>query len=304
MSGYINEWSIDIPSGVITQTSFGVALANNEQAAFDAYDVLPLAIKLTAGATDVTTTILTGSEQLIIGLRQKPGQGVLLAGSNSYTMVGGWAMVTLSLNTSEITALMSPLPANALSTGVYLGVDIIPGDDSTRQTIAQLPWTLWQPVNENGDDPPASAAISAGLAATYAAAAEAAAATPLQNLVALVGIASAGADATRLAGLTTAGGAVAPGAIVIGVFTVNSLPVMAYFRLRAGTDAASYPFVTRPFDYNASTNALVWDLMAVAVNGLPALWNPTTSLFHYIEAAGASGSVALAIDQTGFALPA
>ncbi len=116
---------------------------------------------------------------------------------------------------------------------------------------------------------------------------------------AVTGIVSATEDATKLGGLATVD-TFATGTTLRLVFS----DVVADFRLFASTAAESPPFIIRPFDYNASTNARQWALDEVKKGAAPCVWNPTTALFHFAGSDGAASAVALEVDQTGFALPA
>lgn len=127
----------------------------------------------------------------------------------------------------------------------------------------------------------------------------------LLNKPAVVGIASGGVDATKLCGLTTAGGLIPVNTVVLLTFVIGGQDVQVLFKLKAGTTAESYPFRKRPYDYDAVTNALFWQMLgSPMLTGAPAMWNADSALFHYLVAGGAAGDVTLLPDQIGFALPA
>ncbi len=73
----------------------------------------------------------------------------------------------------------------------------------------------------------------------------------------------------------------------------------ARYRLRAGTDAESLPWIVRPNDYGVA-NQVVWELRGVWRNGAPCIWNPTTSKFHEMVAIGDPPQMSLTVP--GFTL--
>jgi hypothetical protein len=115
----------------------------------------------------------------------------------------------------------------------------------------------------------------------------------------LVGIASAGVDATKLCGIATAGGVMPTNAKVIASFGSN---LQAFFEFIPSTSTLA-GFLFKPFDYDASTNPNQWRLRAVWNLGVPCLYNADTTFWHFIIAAGAANAVTLQVDQTGQALP-
>lgn len=117
---------------------------------------------------------------------------------------------------------------------------------------------------------------------------------------AVTGLVSASVNTAKLGGLTTLN-AFNTGTTVRLFFTND---VVVDYRLFASTASESWPFIIRPYDYNASTNARQWALVEVRKAGQPCVWNEDTDLFHFQLGGGLPSAVFLEIDQTGFALPA
>lgn len=138
----------------------------------------------------------------------------------------------------------------------------------------------------------------------------------VQNRSAITGLASGGIlDATKLGGQQT--GTRATPVIPTGAVFLLNFPVTVndgagthagfltmLFQLQAGTGATSAPIRFRPYDYDASANAVVWQLLSAAVDTVPASYNADTGKFHYIGAAGAANAVYSYVDQIGTAAPA
>lgn len=83
----------------------------------------------------------------------------------------------------------------------------------------------------------------------------------VQNRSAVTALTGGG---TALDGIITAAGAVSTGSradVTIGT-------VAYLYQLQAGTDAESSPAIIRPDDYNGATNARVWKLLTVLVDGV------------------------------------
>lgn len=134
----------------------------------------------------------------------------------------------------------------------------------------------------------------------------------VQNRSTITGLAAVASDATKLGGLPTANAAFVAGTTMVLNFAVtindgagtHAGIMTLIYQLRAGTTATAWPYVGRPFDYNASTNAVVWALIGSFLDGLPAAYNSDTGKFHYLTAAGSANAVVVSLDQTGTAAPA
>ena len=116
----------------------------------------------------------------------------------------------------------------------------------------------------------------------------------------VIGLAAAAIDPTKLGGLSTNAAQYPVQAVIQLCFTGD---VVCTFIRKASTAAQNVPFLVRPYDYNASTNAYQWVLDRVSKQGVPCTYDADTGLWHYIVAEGAANAVTLATDQTGFALP-
>lgn len=157
---------------------------------------------------------------------------------SGYTAMQG----ELSLATPGMLARFDSLPPGTQSFAATLQVDVqFPGQDP--QTILTLPVTVMRDVIKNGigavpifSTPATEAFVNAGFVHSWFA-----------TIIAL----SSGAG--TLSGIATANSATALG--TSGQFLVSGITT-GWF-LRAGTDATSAG-IQRPDDYNASTNAVVW----------------------------------------------
>jgi hypothetical protein len=117
----------------------------------------------------------------------------------------------------------------------------------------------------------------------------------------ITALASNVASSTALGGLTTADGTYPVGGTVQCLFTND---VVANWIRKSSTANQSVPFIVRPYDYNGTNNAYQWIIDRVTKGGQPCVWNSDTSLWHYEAANGNANAVSIAMDQTGFALPA
>jgi hypothetical protein len=125
-------------------------------------------VVFTASDEDVTASLLANGKTVKLGLRANTSMGVLLAQSEGYTLDGAVASCTLSLNTSEIVALIDSLPETSRSTRVYFEVEVSNADGTEVQTLAQTYFYLQCEVNMEGDEPPTAASESQQLASESA----------------------------------------------------------------------------------------------------------------------------------------
>lgn len=117
----------------------------------------------------------------------------------------------------------------------------------------------------------------------------------------ITALASNVASNIALGGLTTIDGTYPPYGTVQTTFAND---VVALFIRKASTANQAVPFIVRPYDYDAALNAYQWTLDRVSKGGQPCVWNANTNAFHYEAGAGNANAVGLALDQTGFSLPA
>ena len=95
----------------------------------------------------------------------------------------------------------------------------------------------------------------------------------------------------------TAGGALATNTIMHTYVSASDKYYMHV--LVSGTDSENSPWIVRPDDFNAITNAVVWKLIQAWQGGLPRLWNSDDSSFHRIQTAGATTNDSIIIEDIG-----
>ena len=104
-------------------------------------DLTPLRISFIQNGVNVTTTILeTGNAAIKVGIRSKPGQGVILAQQTVYAMVGNEASVILPMNGSPMTdffADVNNVPLTQNEATMYLEVEVQNQAGTTRCTYYQ-----------------------------------------------------------------------------------------------------------------------------------------------------------------------
>ena len=218
----------------------------------------------------------------------------------------GWSGVISTNTAAALTILlMSGKPDGGfLQADTLLTVERIQ-PNGTYQTVYQTPVTLRAKDSDLGStgSPAFSSYVTSTLFLSNA----------IQNRSAVVGLASATADPTKLGGLPTAAGALTAGVAVVLNFAVavndgagspHAGLLTLIYQLLASTHVTAAPLWLRPYDYSAGTNAVAWRLLCAALDTLPAAYNTDTGCFHYLGAAGAVGAVYTYTDQTGTASPA
>lgn len=124
-------------------------------------DLTPLKIAFHQNGTVITSTVLESEAAgLKVGLRVKPGQGLLMALATSYAIASEEAAVILSLNTTEITDYFNALPASQFEAEMTLEVEVTSADDSERVTYFQAPILVGREVNMDADQTPSAAAAN------------------------------------------------------------------------------------------------------------------------------------------------
>lgn len=128
--------------------------------------------------------------------------------------------------------------------------------------------------------------------------------TILQNFFSrpnVVGLASNTANSTLLGGLATSSGQFPVGSVISLDFSND---VVGRWVRKASTANQSVPWVVRPYDYDAGNNAYQWIIDRVTKQGQPTIYDADSNKWHYIVAVGNANAVSMAVDQTGFSLPA
>lgn len=111
-------------------------------------DLVPLAIAFIQNGSVITGTILeSGSATLKVGIRQKPGQGNILAVVSSYSIVGSEAQVILPLDDEELVAFMAALPSAQNESEFMLEVEVTNAAGTSRLTYYQSPCLISREVN-------------------------------------------------------------------------------------------------------------------------------------------------------------
>ncbi len=238
----------------------------------------------------------THCQQTAVQLRQNP-----ITTQAVWTPItspaNGWSGV-LSTNTAEAIALLISQGVQAGELWQYstvLQAEVVDGSGNVVSYF-QTPVILRA---SNLDSPGLNPAIFPS--GTY-----------VQNRPAVVGLASAVVDPTKLGGIPTASGQMPPSSTVLlnldvtindGAGTHAGILTLLY-RLTAGAHAQAAPLWVQGYDYDAATNAYVWRLVGAFLDTLPASYNADTGKFHYMGVAGAAGACFAYQDQTGTAAPA
>ncbi len=125
-------------------------------------DLTPLELGFFKNDENVTATLLEdGMAILKVGIRQQPGQGEILALATVYTIIGGVARITLSLNTEAMVNFFDALPASESEATLTLEVEVQSFDLTKLVTYYQAKCVVGREVNVSDDDPPVPAAEAA-----------------------------------------------------------------------------------------------------------------------------------------------
>jgi hypothetical protein len=235
-----NHFRIALESGAITRYIETTAVDSSLIATFYSRDKVPIGVTFWLAGEDVTADVLADAAELRVGIRRYTGTGVALALS-VLTLNAGVAEGILDLDTAEMASYMDALANQETSKSAYLEFEVTSADGTERLTGAQTEATLRCEVNIDGDEPPAAAATSAASAAASAAAA--------------AGMTTALATHAALRAVVTAASAVTAGRLR----TVVISSALEWWHFKAGTNADDDANFLRPDDYNASTNAFVWE---------------------------------------------
>jgi hypothetical protein len=241
---------IDIDTGECRRTLTGPKVAS---LVFYLRDILnPLQISFTQDGTIVTATVLAASAVMRLGLKAGIG-GSLLAGASTYTLNGDTAEVEFSLNTSELIAYFtSNVPPGAREGNFLFEVETTNAGGTERETRLQEVALVRRDVNTSDDVNPTSAeeGVYVLRGELFDDAGDAISPKFPAFRSAITG--RTGGGATNLDGISTASLTI-PFLVILVIAGTAEI-----WQLAAGTDAEADPFVIRPDDYNALTNARVW----------------------------------------------
>jgi hypothetical protein len=111
-------------------------------------DSVPLNIAfIQAGALITSALLQAGAATMKVGIRQKPGQGSILAVVTSYSLVAQEAQVVLPMNDSGLVAYMAALPPTQNEAEFMLEVEVATSGPTTRCTYFQSPCLIGREVN-------------------------------------------------------------------------------------------------------------------------------------------------------------
>lgn len=253
---------------------------------------------------------------LVVGLGSLDANAQLsyAATSTFATKTAGWTG-NLQLNGASL--------QQAVQQGTFNGVGYYPmisTDPRVRNARPNAVWFWLQiQVYDTNSNPVSYALVRVAMlnrtlaSSTPAALAAGPTAYFVLNYPAITGLLSVSQSATKLGGLTTAGGAMPTGAQVSLNFAVSIVNddssttaglLTLNYQLLSGTTATAWPVVGRPYDYNASTNTVYWQLVSAALGYQPASYNSVTSKFHRNYVYGSANAAAVSCDQIGTSAPA
>jgi hypothetical protein len=248
------------------------------------------------GVTTLQTGDLTHCQQTAIQIRQNP-----ITTQTTWTAISspavGWTG-TLTTNTAEAINLLIQQGETVGDFTQYttvLQAEVIDGDGNVA-SYYQTPITI------RASNLEVTALNPTPFPSVYY----------VQNRPGITGLVSAVVDSVKLGGLPTSGGQMPTGSVVLLNFAVTVTDadgthtgyLSMFYRLTSGVQAQSHPIWIQPYDYNASTNAVVWKLIGTYLDLIPAAYNTTTEKFHYMGVAGAAGACYAYPDQTGSSAPA
>jgi hypothetical protein len=255
-------------------------------------DIVKLPIGFCDGSTDKSDLVTgTGTATITTAIKAFPGTTLLASGS-SYTYATPIASLALSLNTDELGDYFDASVPSA-SSQFFLEIKVVLSGEQRAYYLA--PVTIRRSVSDDDDPDPTPSGGGTYALRTQAVMTRA----DVTTLATLKALATASTSAMPL-----------PTGILFSYFDAaanvpasgDTTGAVVTFYVKAGTAAASSPWVLRPDDYNGSTNAKNLVLVSVLKAGAPCLWNSTTQKFHPTGALGTAGTVEISIDQTGFVL--
>ena len=202
---------------------------------------------------------LAGGTVIKIGIKEEGdySDGVLLASNQTWTNDAGSFTYTgyLDLNTSQVNTALGRNDANAENDIASLACSLeltyqLGGSGGFRSSVDPVEFTIYHDILSGGEATP----TNAGDPTQYLL--KASAAEYLATVTSKIGGTAADLDAVPTVAVTV-------GKLVQFVDQDASPNVLRTYRLDAGTTAESSPNVIRPDDYNGTTNAKIWNLIAV-----------------------------------------
>jgi hypothetical protein len=202
---------------------------------------------------------LAGGTVIKIGIKEEGdySDGVLLASNQTWTNDAGSFTYTgfLDLNTTEVNTALGRNDANAANDIASLACSLeltyqLGGSGGFRSSVDPVEYTIYHDILSGGEATP----TNAGDPTQYLL--KASAAEYLATTTSKIGGTAADLDAVPTVAVTV-------GKLVQFVDQDASPNVLRTYRLDAGTTAESSPNVIRPDDYNGTTNAKIWNLIAV-----------------------------------------
>ena len=209
---------------------------------------------------------LAGGTVIKIGIKEEGdySDGVLLASNQTWTHDAVAFTYTgyLDLNTSQVNTALGRNDANAANDIASLACSLeltyqLGGSGGFRSSVDPVEYTIYHDILSGGEATP----TNAGDPTQYLL--KASAAEYLATTTSKTGGTAADLDAVPTVAVTV-------GKLVQFVDQDDSPNVLRTYRLISGTTAESSPTVIRPDDYNASTNAKVWQQVQVDASAVVA----------------------------------
>jgi hypothetical protein len=206
-----------------------------------------------------TAENLAGGTAITIGIKESGdySDGDILATTSTFTHNSTDKLYTFSLdhNTTEINTALGRNSGSAANDIAELDCEFeltfqVGGSGGWRSNTKPVPYTLYHDILGGSEGTPTEAADPDEYLL------KAAAAEFYSTVTSKTGGTAADLDAVPTVAVTV-------GKLVQFVDQDASPYRLRHYRLKAGTDAESSPDIIQPDDYNASTNAKVWELVQI-----------------------------------------